>query len=128
MSLYKTGRTNANDGGIDYVLKPLGKFFQVTETLDFKKYFLDFTKLNRVPITFVIKIENNPEEVIKLIKNSAKNVLPPNLIQKYIVLFEEIITSQTLRNYFKDMIKEKKQNDFKKELIQNYKLEYGYFD
>jgi len=128
LSLYKTGRTNANDGGIDYVLKPLGKFFQVTETLDFKKYFLDFTKLNRVPITFVIKIENNPEEVIKLIKNSAKNVLPPNLIQKYIVLFEEIITSQTLRNYFKDMIKEKKQNDFKKELIQNYKLEYGYFD
>lgn len=128
LSLYKTGRTNANDGGIDYVLKPLGKFFQVTETLDFKKYFLDFTKLNRVPITFVIKIENNPEEVIKIIKKNAKNVLPENLIQKYIVLFEEIITSQTLRSYFKDIIKDKKQNDFKEGLIQNYKLEYGYFD
>ena len=38
-TLYKTGRTNANDGGIDFVLKPLGKFLQVTETLDFKKYF-----------------------------------------------------------------------------------------
>ena len=40
LTLYKTGRTNANDGGIDFVLKPLGRFFQVTETLDFKKYFL----------------------------------------------------------------------------------------
>jgi hypothetical protein len=34
--LYKTGRTNANDGGIDFVMKPLGRFFQVTETLDVK--------------------------------------------------------------------------------------------
>jgi hypothetical protein len=32
--LYKTGRTNANDGGIDFVMKPLGRFFQVTETID----------------------------------------------------------------------------------------------
>lgn len=36
LKLYKTGRTNANDGGIDFVMKPLGRFFQVTETLDFK--------------------------------------------------------------------------------------------
>ncbi|MDR3228934.1 MAG: hypothetical protein LBT53_05940, partial [Puniceicoccales bacterium] len=40
LQLYKTGRTNANDGGIDFVMRPLGRFFQVTETLDFKKYFL----------------------------------------------------------------------------------------
>ena len=32
--LFKTGRTNANDGGIDFVMRPLGRFFQVTETLD----------------------------------------------------------------------------------------------
>lgn len=44
LKLYKTGRTNANDGGIDFVMKPLGRFFQVTETLDFKKYFLDIDK------------------------------------------------------------------------------------
>lgn len=45
LTLYKTGRTNANDGGIDFVMKPLGRFFQVTETLDFKKYFLDIDKI-----------------------------------------------------------------------------------
>jgi len=43
--LYKTGRTNANDGGIDFVMKPLGRFFQVTETLDVRKYFLDIDKI-----------------------------------------------------------------------------------
>jgi len=42
--LYKTGRTNANDGGIDFVMKPLGRFFQVTETLNVKKYFLNIDK------------------------------------------------------------------------------------
>lgn len=53
--LYKTGRTNANDGGIDFVMKPLGRFFQVTETLDVRKYFLDIDKVQRYPITFVVK-------------------------------------------------------------------------
>ena len=128
LSLHKTGRTNANDGGIDYVLKPLGRFFQVTETLDFKKYFLDFTKLNRFPITFVIKVENNPKEVMKMIKRNAQNTFSDDVIDSYMNLFEEVITSQTLREYFKNVIKEKKQIIFKKNLIQNYKLEYGYFD
>lgn len=31
LELYKTGRTNANDGGIDFVMRPVGRFFQVTE-------------------------------------------------------------------------------------------------
>ena len=44
LKLYKTGRTNANDGGIDFVMKPLGRFFQVTETLDFKNTFLTLIK------------------------------------------------------------------------------------
>lgn len=59
LKLYKTGRTNANDGGIDFVMKPLGRFFQVTETLDVKKYFLDIDKIERYPITFVIKSDEN---------------------------------------------------------------------
>ena len=42
-------------------------------------------------------------------------------------LFEEIITSQTLRSYFKE-IEEKQLNNFKEDLIQNYKLEYGFYD
>lgn len=48
LTLYKTGRTNANDGGIDFVMKPLGRFFQVTETLDVRKYFLDIDKIEQL--------------------------------------------------------------------------------
>tara|TARA_B100000787_G_C16182453_1_gene292674 strand:- start:981 stop:2012 length:1032 start_codon:yes stop_codon:yes gene_type:complete len=128
LSLYKTGRTNANDGGIDYVLKPLGRFFQVTETLDFKKYFLDFDKLNKFPITFVVKHEDHPKNVFKIIQNNAQKILSKEKCKKYLVLFEEIITSQTLREYFKNIIDEKKEEDLKNDLILNYKLEYGYFD
>jgi hypothetical protein len=70
LKLYKTGRTNANDGGIDFVMKPLGRFFQVTETLDFKKYFLDIDKIQKYPVTFVIKSVEGVELLKK--KNSRQ--------------------------------------------------------
>lgn len=63
LTLYKTGRTNANDGGIDFVMKPLGRFFQVTETIDVKKYFLDIDKVQRFPITFVVKSLDTEKQI-----------------------------------------------------------------
>lgn len=72
--LYKTGRTNANDGGIDFVMKPLGRFFQVTESMDVRKYFLDIDKIKRFPLTFVIK-SNEPKEILrKRIRENAKRL------------------------------------------------------
>jgi len=65
---------------------------------------------------------------MKMIKRNAQNTFSDDVIDSYMNLFEEVITSQTLREYFKNVIKEKKQIIFKKNLIQNYKLEYGYFD
>ena len=70
--LYKTGRTNANDGGIDFVMKPLGRFFQVTESVDVKKYFLDIDKVQRFPLTFVIKSNDSPEMLRKRIERRCK--------------------------------------------------------
>ncbi len=49
LALYKTGRTNANDGGIDFVMRPLGRFFQVTETTAARKYLLDIDKVQPLP-------------------------------------------------------------------------------
>lgn len=69
--LYKTGRTNANDSGIDFVMKPLGRFFQVTETIDAGKYFLDIDKVQRYPITFVVKTEQTIDEVLKKVEEQA---------------------------------------------------------
>jgi len=66
LQLYKTGRVCANDGGIDFVMRPLGYFFQVTETLDIKKYFLDIEKIEHYPLRFVVKTYEDLEySVIK---------------------------------------------------------------
>ena len=49
LTLYKTGRTNANDGGIDFVMRPLGRFFQVTETTDVASTSSTSTKSRSIP-------------------------------------------------------------------------------
>ncbi len=92
LKLYKTGRTNANDGGIDFVMKPLGRFYQVTETLDFKKYFLDIDKIQRYPIVFVIKSTLDIDKIEMKIRMDAKKIYKiSSVIESYISCFEEII-------------------------------------
>lgn len=128
LELFRAGRTNANDGGIDFVLKPLGRIFQVTETLDFRKYFLDFEKLNRYPITFVVKTEAEKSEVKKRIESDAlKNNISTDIITMYMSLFEEVITVMDLRgmasNFELDLLP-----SIRNELSVQFKLEYGLFD
>lgn len=90
--LYKTGRTNANDGGIDFVMKPLGRFFQVTETIDAGKYFLDIDKVQKYPITFVIKTEQSIERIFKKLEDQATSTYSIKaIINRYIESVEEII-------------------------------------
>ena len=92
LTLYKTGRTNANDGGIDFVMKPLGRFFQVTETLDTGKYFLDIDKVQKYPVTFVIKTEEEVEYLLNKIEEQAKTRYQIKaIIKKYMECIEEVI-------------------------------------
>jgi len=129
LTLYKTGRTNANDGGIDFVLQPQGRFYQVTETLDFKKYFLDLDKMNRFPLSFVIKTELSPNEVEMKIYNDAKIKLGTSALNNYMNLFEEIITIPKLNVILHNIIKSPKGTSELKEIIINsFKLEFGMLD
>lgn len=64
LELYKTGRTNANDGGIDFVMRPVGRFFQVTEVNNYDKYLLDIDKVMHFPISFVIKTKQQKNDVL----------------------------------------------------------------
>ncbi|MDL2212764.1 restriction endonuclease [Bacteroides sp. OttesenSCG-928-E20] len=106
LTLYKTGRTNANDGGIDFVMKPLGRFFQVTETLDFKKYFLDIDKIQRYPITFVVKSTEDLELLKQKIESNAQKTYPVKaIVQKYMDSIEEIINIPVLISRFEEAIK-----------------------
>jgi len=126
LKLYKTGRTNANDGGIDFVMKPLGRFFQVTETTNVKKYFLDIDKIERYPITFVIKSELSERELKKSIKKGAETqFVVKKIIEKYIEAVEEIINLPKLKQIFEELIKEGKTNVILEEIIRQSRVEFN---
>lgn len=100
LTLYKTGRTNANDGGIDFVMRPLGRFFQVTEVNDYGKYLLDIDKVLHFPITFVIKTEKTRFEIQNEINNYINSRLNGMKViqERYIQAIEEIITINELKD------------------------------
>ena len=125
--LYKTGRTNANDGGIDFVMKPLGRFFQVTETVDVTKYFLDIDKVQRFPITFVVKSKDSPEVIRSNIESQAKNKYKINaVVASYMEAVEEIINVEFLVNSFEELVKTGKLENVMSEIITQSKVEFNY--
>jgi len=127
LKLYKTGRTNANDGGIDFVMKPLGYFFQVTETLDVKKYFLDIDKLERYPIRFVIKTNEEKETVLLKLRNGAKQQFGiDKIVEKYMEAIEEIVNIPTLINYFNEAKRLGYLNKILEEVLIQSKVEFNY--
>lgn len=129
LKLYKTGRTNANDGGIDFVMKPLGRFFQVTETLDFKKYFLDIDKIQKYPITFVIKSDEKIEDLKKKIQdNASKTYSIKAIVDKYMDCIEEIINIPTLADRFNATIKQGYRDKILDEIVTQSKVEFNYED
>jgi len=129
LKLYRTGRTNANDGGIDFVMKPLGRFFQVTETLDFKKYFLDIDKIQRYPITFVIKTEKSEDEILAQIEKNAKATYGVKaIVKRYMESIEEIINILKLRSILNDLVKDEKVKEIMNEIILQSRVEFNYIE
>ncbi|WP_253255913.1 hypothetical protein VT569_11740 [Flavobacterium psychrophilum] len=129
LKLYKTGRTNANDGGIDFVMKPLGRFFQVTETLDFKKYFLDIDKIQKFPITFVIKSDEEVEPLKKKIQDNAdKTYTIKAIVEKYMACIEEVINIPMLNVRFNEAVEQGYLNNILDEIIAQSKVEFNYTD
>ena len=101
LTLYKTGRTNANDGGIDFVMKPLGRFFQVTEVGNYDKHLLDMDKVLHFPITFVIKTERTKEQVEAGLRDYIETKSGGMVIIKdrYLQSIEEVITINELNKW-----------------------------
>lgn len=129
LKLYKTGRTNANDGGIDFVMKPLGRFFQVTETLDFKKYFLDIDKIQKYPITFVIKSVESVEVLKeKIQENASKTYSIKAIVDKYMDCIEEIINISILQERFNVVVNQGYLNNILDEIVTQSKVEFNYED
>jgi hypothetical protein len=125
--LYKTGRTNANDGGIDFVMKPHGRFFQVTETIDVNKYFLDIDKVQRFPITFVVKSNESPEVILEAIRLQATaKYRIEAVVKSYLEAVEEIINVPVLLQCFDQVIKSGNLTKVMEEIVLQSKVEFNY--
>lgn len=105
LELFKTGRTNANDGGIDFVMRPVGRFFQVTEINNYDKYLLDIDKVMHFPISFVIKTKQNKKNVLDNLeqyimqRSSGMTILE----KRYKEAIEEIITINELQAWIVEL-------------------------
>jgi hypothetical protein len=125
--LYKTGRTNANDGGIDFVMRPLGRFFQVTETIDANKYFLDIDKIQRFPLTFVIKTNESPEAVREALRDQAQRKYGIEaVVNRYLEAVEELINIPALLQTFHDLVKAGHIRVIMDEIILQSRVEFNY--
>lgn len=124
--LYKTGRTNANDGGIDFVMKPLGRFFQVTETIDAGKYFLDIDKVQRYPITFVVKTEQKSENILRKIERQATAIYNIKaIVKRYLESIEEVINIPELMNRFDSVLEQGKGKAVIEEIVLQSRIEFN---
>lgn len=105
LQLYKTGRTNANDGGIDFVMRPIGRFFQVTEVGNYDKYLLDIDKVLHFPITFVIKTKKSREDVREEFEEyiSEKTGGMTILEERYRSAIEDVITINELQKWIDEL-------------------------
>lgn len=129
LTLYKTGRTNANDGGIDFVMRPIGRFFQVTEANNYDKYLLDSDKVLNFPLTFIIKTEQTKQkmkaEIDTYIENKSKGMKV--IKERYKNAFEEIITINELKTWLKKLNR-RSINELLDDINLYYKLEFNLSD
>lgn len=127
LTLYKTGRTNANDGGIDFVMRPLGRFFQVTETLDVNKYFLDIDKIQRYPLTFVVKSMEPTTAILASIQGQAASKYKINsVVKSYIDVIEEIINIPVILERLDSVRQSGKITRVMSEIILQSRVEFNY--
>lgn len=127
--LYKTGRTNANDGGIDFVMRPVGRFFQVTETLDVKKYFLDIDKLQKFPITFVVKTGLPIDTIRTRLREGAETAFGvTRIVEKYMGAVEEIVNIPRLMELVEESIAAGRLSELISELVLQSQVEFHLSD
>lgn len=108
-------------------MKPIGRFFQVTETTDVSKYFLDIDKVQKFPITFVIKSDETTNKICEQIKIQAMAKYKiESVVESYMQAIEEIINIQSLVSIFMEIVKSGKIEKVMNEIVVQSKLEFNY--
>ena len=108
-------------------MRPLGRFFQVTETVDVKKYFLDIDKIQHFPLTFVVKSTASVETLRKQIEAAAKRLYPVSrIVARYMNCIEEIINIDVLLDRFDQVLVDGKIEPVITEIVSQSKVEFNY--
>lgn len=109
------------------MMRPLGRFFQVTETLDFKKYFLDIEKIERYPVTFVIKTIAEEQTILSQLRdNAVKAYVIESIVEKYMGCIEEIINIPKLTQCFHEIEERGLLGEVLNEIILQSKVEFNF--
>ena len=103
------------------------QFFQVTETLDVKKYFLDIDKIERFPISFVIKsIEPIDALRQKLRDGAEKQFGVQRVVDTYMACIEEIINIPVLQERFRQAEGQGYLPQILDEIVKQSKVEFNH--
>ena len=80
-------------------MRPVGRFFQVTEVNNYDKYLLDIDKVLHFPISFVIKTTKSKQiveqEIERYIEEKSGGMVVVK--ERYKKAFEEIITINEIK-------------------------------
>jgi len=108
-------------------MRPLGRFFQVTETVDVSKYFLDIDKVQRFPITFIVKTTDSDSKIRSSIESQAIQKYKINsVVQSYMDAIEEIINVNDLVKAFNIVVESDLLQSVMVEIINQSKVEFNY--
>ncbi|GHV51039.1 hypothetical protein FACS1894216_04300 [Synergistales bacterium] len=105
-------------------MKPLGRFFQVTEVNNYDKYLLDIDKVLHFPITFVIKTTQSKEQVLQELESyiEQKSGGMKIIRERYSQAIEEVITINELKAWL-NMLDAQSIDDLLKDINLFYRLE-----
>lgn len=82
-------------------MRPVGRFFQVTEVNNYDKYLLDIDKVMHFPISFVIKTMLSKDDVLRALEQyiDQRSGGMSILEERYKKAIEEIITINELKSW-----------------------------
>ena len=94
-----------------------------------KKYFLDIDKLEKFPVTFVVKSTTPIEDLKNSIRDGAiEQYTVEKVVEKYMDCIEEIINIDSLIQSLDKVEKEKNLGNVLSEIIKQSKVEFNYED
>jgi hypothetical protein len=107
-------------------MKPLGRFFQVTEAVSARKYFLDIDRIERYPLTFVIKSDDPPDKIAARIEKDAHKLYPvADIVSRYMACIEEIVNVPILVERLDAVVESGRIGDVLDEILRQAKVEFN---